>query len=177
MSAGHGWRNVGRVTSAQLLTDAFGRIKDVVHSAVEGLTEDQLTYRPGPDANSIAWLVWHLTRVQDDHVAEVADSDQVWPEWAGRFGLPFPVQDTGYRHDSASVGKVRVPADLLLGYHDATCARTVEYVSGIADADLARVVDERWNPPVTLAVRLVSVVSDDLQHAGQAAYVRGLVPR
>ncbi len=177
MWAGHGRRNVVGVTSAELLTDAFGRIKEVVHSAVEGLTEDQLTHRPGPDANSIAWLVWHLTRIQDDHVADVAGTEQTWPAWADRFGLPFGLRDTGYGHDAAAVGKVRVPADLLLAYHDATHARTVEYVSGVTDDDLQRIVDERWDPPVTLGVRLVSVVSDDLQHAGQAAFVRGLLPR
>jgi len=177
MSAGHGRRNVGRVTSSELLTDAFGRIRDVVHAAVEGLTEDQLSYRPETSANSIAWLVWHLTRIQDDHVAGVARTDQVWPEWADRFGLPFRLRDTGYGHDTAAVGKVLASADLLLGYHDATCARTVEYVSGVTDNDLGRIVDERWDPPVTLGVRLISVVSDDLQHAGQAAFVRGLLPR
>ncbi|MFC4855369.1 mycothiol transferase [Actinophytocola glycyrrhizae] len=165
------------MTSADLLTDAFGRISEVVHGAVDGLTEDQLTHRPEPSANSIAWLVWHLTRIQDDHVAQAAGAEQTWPAWAERFGLPFRLGDTGYGHDAEAVAKVRVPADLLLGYHDATCARTVEYVSGIADGDLGRVVDERWDPPVTLGVRLVSVVSDDLQHAGQAAYVRGLLPR
>ncbi len=165
------------MTSAELLTDAFGRIKEVVHSAVEGLTEDQLIHRPGPEANSIAWLVWHLTRIQDDHVADVAGTEQTWPAWADRFGLPFDPRDTGYGHDAAAVGAVRVPAELLLGYHDATCERTVEYVSGVTDDDLQRIVDERWDPPVTLGVRLVSVVSDDLQHAGQAAFVRGLLPR
>ena len=177
MSAGHRRRNVGRVTSAELLTDAFGRVRDVVHSAVEGLTEDQLTHRPGPAANSIAWLVWHLTRVQDDHVAGVAGTGQTWPRWADRFGLPFDLRDTGYGHDATAVGQVRAAAGLLTGYHDETHARTVEYLSGVTGDDLARVVDEHWNPPVTLGVRLVSVVSDDLQHAGQAAYVRGLLPR
>jgi uncharacterized damage-inducible protein DinB len=164
------------VTSAELLTDAFDRIRDVVHDAVEGLSEDQLAHRPAPGANSIAWLVWHLTRVQDDHVAEVAGAEQVWPGWADRFGLPFGVGDTGYGHDAEAVGAVRVAGDLLLGYHDAVHSRTVEYVRGITDGDLGRVVDERWDPPVTLGVRLVSVVSDDLQHAGQAAFVRGLLP-
>jgi len=177
MSAGQGRRNVELVTSAELLIDAFRRIREVVHGAVEGLTEDQLTYRPGPSANSIGWLVWHLTRIQDDHVADAAGTEQVWPHWADRFDLPFDVRDTGYGHSAISVSKVRVPAELLIGYHDATTERTVEYVSGIADGDLARVVDERWEPPVTLGVRLVSVVSDDLQHAGQAAFVRGLLPR
>ena len=50
-------------------------------------------------------------------------------------------------------------------------------MSGLTDADLPRVVDERWDPPVTLGVRLVSVISDCLQHAGQAAFVRGILLR
>jgi hypothetical protein len=165
------------VTSAELLVDAFGRIREVVHHTVDGLTEDQLSYRVDGEANSIAWLVWHLTRIQDDHVADAAGADQVWPQWADRFGLPFDLDETGYGHGSPQVAAVRVSAELLTSYHDETYERTVEYVSGIADADLARVVDTRWDPPVTLGVRLISVVSDDLQHAGQAAFVRGLLPR
>ena len=43
------------------------------------------------------------------------------------------------------------------------------------EADLERVVDTSWDPPVTLGVRLISVISDDLQHAGQAAYAAGLL--
>ncbi|TDV55016.1 uncharacterized protein DUF664 [Actinophytocola oryzae] len=159
-----------------MLVDAFGRIKGIVHQTVDGLSEDQLAHRPGGEANSIAWLVWHLTRIQDDHVADAAGTEQVWPKWADRFGLPFDVGDTGYGHDSAAVAVVRVSAELLAGYHDEVHERTVEYVSAVTDTDLARVVDERWDPPVTLGVRLVSVVSDDLQHAGQAAFVRGLLP-
>ena len=164
------------MTSADLLVDAFGRIREVVHHAVDGLNEDQLAHRLGADANSIAWLVWHLTRIQDDHVAGVAGTEQVWPKWADRFDLPFDQRDTGYGHDSAAVAAVRVSGELLTGYHDETYARTIEYVRGITDDDLGRIVDRRWDPPVTLGVRLVSVVSDDLQHAGQAAFVRGLLP-
>ncbi len=164
------------MTSADLLTDAFGRIREIVHHTVDGLTEDQLAYRVDGDANSIAWLVWHLTRIQDDHIADVAGTEQVWPKWADEFGLPFDPRDTGYGHDSAQVAAVRVKAELLTAYHDEAYERTVEYVSTVTDADLGRIVDPRWNPPVTLGVRLVSVVSDDLQHAGQAAFVRGLLP-
>jgi hypothetical protein len=60
------------MTSAELLADAFGRIQETVHDAVRGLTPEQLAFRIDSDANSIAWLVWHLTRIQDDHVADVA---------------------------------------------------------------------------------------------------------
>ena len=162
-----------------LLVDAFGRVKDVVHGAVEGLTREQLTHRIDPEANTIAWLVWHLTRIQDDHLADLADTEQVWlqDDWVSRFGLPFPPAAHGYGHSSEDVAAVDVPPELLLDYHDAVHARTVSYVEGLRDEEYDDVVDRAWNPPVTRAVRLVSVVADDLQHAGQAAFIRGVVLR
>jgi hypothetical protein len=166
------------VTSAELLTDAFTRIRELGHDVVDGLDADALAVRLSGRANSIAWLVWHLTRIQDDHVAEVAGTRQVWLArgWAERFGLPFDVSDTGYGHTTAEVAAVRVPTgELLTGYLDEVTEQTLGYVGGLVDGDLDRVVDERWDPPVTLGVRLVSVVGDDLQHLGQAAFVRGLL--
>ena len=167
------------MTSSELLTDAFDRIREEVHSAVEGLTVEQLGYRTDEGANSIGWLVWHLTRIQDDHIAGVAGHEQVYTshDWAKKFELPFEDSSTGYGHGPAEVAAVKVPAELLTGYYDAVHDKTLEYVTGLTDDDLARVVDEHWDPPVTLAVRLVSVISDDLQHAGQAAYVRGVLHR
>lgn len=164
-------------TTAELLTDAFDRISGVVESTVTGLSDEQLAARPAPGANPVGWLVWHLTRIQDDHVAGVAGVEQAWTAdgWHARSGLPFDPAEHGYGHDESQVDQVRLPADVLLGYHRAVHARTLEYVRGLTDADLDRVVDENWDPPVTLAVRLVSVVSDDLQHAGQAAYARGIL--
>jgi hypothetical protein len=167
-------------SSAELLTDAFGRIRGIVRSVVNGLGPDALTYRVDPRANTIVWLVWHLTRIQDDHIAEVAGQEQVWiaQGFADRFALPFEIHDTGYGHSADDVGAVRVDSgELLVEYHEAVYEQTVRYVRTITDDDLDRVVDRAWDPPVTLGVRLVSVLSDDLQHAGQAAFVRGLVER
>ncbi|RWZ61531.1 DUF664 domain-containing protein [Labedella populi] len=167
-------------TTADLLIDAVDRIRDSTARVLEGLTEEELTFRATADANSIAWLVWHLTRVQDDHVADVAGTEQVWTTggWFEDFGLPFGREATGYGMSSDLVGAVRrVPAERLSAYHDAVHDRTAEYLSGLHDADLDHIVDEAWDPPVTLGVRLVSVVSDDLQHVGQAGFVRGLLPR
>jgi Protein of unknown function (DUF664) len=167
------------MNTVDLLTDAFGRVRENVHDVVEGLTPEQLGARVD-DANSIAWLIWHLTRVQDDHISEVADAEQIWTarEWSERFGLPLPVTSTGYGHDSEHVAAVRVDSpDLLTGYYDEVHERTIDYVRGLTDADLDRVVDRAWNPPVTLGVRLVSVIDDDTQHVGQAAFVRGVILR
>jgi len=166
------------MTVAELLTDALSRIRGVVHEVAEGLTADQLAYRPQPSANSIGWLIWHLTRVQDDHVSDVAGTDQAWTAdgWMKRFGLPFEAGATGWGHSADEAGQVIVAsADLLTGYYDAVHDRSVGFVRTLADADLDRIVDNRWDPPVTLGVRLVSVIDDDAQHAGQAAYLRGLV--
>ncbi|MBN1092218.1 DUF664 domain-containing protein [Blastococcus sp. TML/M2B] len=164
--------------SADLLRYAYGQIHETLAATVGGLTADDLAARPAPDANPIGWLAWHLVRVQDDHVSEVAGHEQVWTAdgWADRFDLPFDASETGYGFDAEQVGRVRVPsADLLVGYAAAVSARTAEFLDGLTDSDLDRVVDERWDPPVTLGVRLVSVLSDDFQHLGQAAYVRGLL--
>ena len=166
------------MTSSELLLDAFDRVRGIVHRVVEGLTVDDLTFRLTPDANSIGWLVWHLTRIQDDHLAGAFEGEQVWAAqgWDSRFGLPFEPAATGYADSSADVAAVRADSELLLGYHDAVHAQSMEFLRGVVDADLSRVVDPSYDPPVTLGVRLVSVISDDLQHVGQAAYVRGLLP-
>jgi hypothetical protein len=162
-----------------ILLDAFGRVRDLVYSTVEGLGAEELNYRVDDRANTIAWLVWHLTRIEDDHLAHAANAGQVWIDdgWAERFDLSLRRHDTGYGHAPDDVAAVRASADLLVGYHDAVYARTVDYVERLTDDDLARVIDERWDPPVTLAVRLVSVLGDAFQHIGQAAYIKGLRDR
>ena len=166
------------MTSGEVLADAFSRVREGVHWAVDGLSAGQLAARLDEQANSIAWLCWHLSRVQDDHVAKAFGTGQVWPEFRDAFGLPLGPLETGYGHSSREVALVRVASgDLLTGYHDAVHEQTVRLVSGVTDSDLIRVVDERWDPPVTLGVRLVSVISDGLQHAGQAAFVRGILLR
>ena len=224
--------------SNELLMDAFERVRDGVHPAANGLTAEQLAFRPDAESNSIAWLVWHLTRIQDDHVAALAGAPQVWTAggwadrfalpldpsdtgyghdagtvavvvagsqlllgyfedvhaatvahlrgadqrwldggWAERFDLPLDRTDTGYGHDPAQVGLVVVESHLLLDYFEDVHATTVAYLATVTDDGLERVVDASWDPPVTVRVRLISVIADDLQHVGQAAYVRGLVYR
>jgi hypothetical protein len=168
-------------TSAQLLADAFGRIREDVAGVLSGLTPEQATHRLD-GGNPVSWLVWHLTRIQDDHVADGFGVPQVWAAdgWAARFGLPESTMDHGYGHDDGDVARfaaATADARLLLEYYEAVHAQTVKLVSAVTDADLDRVVDTRFEPPVTLAVRLVSVLNDDMQHAGQAAYVRGCLQR
>ncbi|WP_369133484.1 DinB family protein [Modestobacter sp. I12A-02662] len=166
--------------SRELLLNAFDNVEEAVRGAVESIDPGLLTARIGPDANTIAWLVWHLTRVQDDHVAEVAGRPQCYGEggWADRFALPFDAAATGYGFSADDVAATHVEdPHLLVGYHAEVHRRTAEFLQTVTAEDLDRVVDRRWDPPVTLGVRLVSVITDDLQHAGQAGYLRGVLER
>lgn len=170
------------MSSSEMLIEAFGRIQATVRSAVDGLTTDQLAFRPGTgtgnSGNSVAWLIWHLSRVQDNHIAEAAGQQELWLSdgWADRFNLDLDQQDTGYGHSTEQVGKVRVDSpELLTEYYEAVHARTLDFIRGLGETDFDRIVDSSWDPPVTLQVRLVSVLDDCTQHVGQASYVRGLL--
>jgi hypothetical protein len=164
--------------TTDLLTDHFGRIRELFVSAADGLSAEDAHRRPGGGGNPIAWLLWHTARIQDDHVAGLAQEPQAWQDgWADRFDLPFESGATGYGHSDEDVDALRIE-DLqqLVDYHEAVHRLTLDYVAGADAGELDRVVDERWDPPVTAGVRLVSVIGDALQHLGQAAYVRGLTP-
>jgi uncharacterized damage-inducible protein DinB len=166
------------VNASEVLSDGFGRLPELVGEAVHGLSPEQLRQAPADGANTIAWLVWHLSRVQDSHIAELIDSEQVYVsgDWAPKFGLKPDPSDTGYGYTAAQAAAVAPESwQVLVAYYEAVHARTMAFLDGLSDDDLDRVVDERWDPPVTLGVRLVSVYDDDTQHVGQAAYVRGLL--
>jgi uncharacterized damage-inducible protein DinB len=167
-------------TSADLLVDAVDRVQQTAHAVLDGVSPDALNDRLDGRTNSIAWLLWHLTRLQDDHFADAFAGEQIWlaDGWYDRFALPFPPSAHGYGQSAQQVSQLRVESpDLLRDYHDAVHDRSVSYLRRMSDADLDRIVDASWDPPVTLAVRLVSVISDDLQHAGQAAFLRGILQR
>lgn len=160
-----------------MVLDAFSRVAATVHDAVTGLTPEQLAWRPAPEANPIGWTVWHLSRVLDDHLADLAGTAQVWPSWVGGIEAPYANQEFGYGHTPAQVGQLRATDDGLLDYWNQVHQRAREIVMGLAADDPERIVDSRFDPPVTLAARLVSLMDEGSQHAGQVAYLRGLLDR
>jgi uncharacterized damage-inducible protein DinB len=163
---------------ASLLLELYGRIPPLARAAVEGVDPDRLTEQPSAGINTIAWLVWHLARVQDHHIAELLGADQVWMsgDWPRRFGLEADPSNTGYGHTAEEMAAVRPEQpEVLIDYLDVVDSRTRAMLAELGPEDLDRVVDRRWDPPVTMGVRLISAAVDCLQHAGQAAYVRGLL--
>ena len=175
-----------------ILEDGFGRVREAVQHSLLGLSPDQLVRQPSPSTNSVGWIVWHLSRITDDHFAALAHvleggeaprqrertvpPGQLWPQWQPRFGTPYPEGSTGYGHTADQVAAFpRIDPALLNDYHAAVHERALEVLRGLGPADFGTVVDFRWDPPVTAAVRIVSILNDATQHVGQAAYVRGLL--
>lgn len=163
--------------SKDIVIEAFGRIRGILNRSLPGLTAEQLAYRPTDQANSIAWLAWHLTRIQDGHLSDLAERPQAWIEegWHAKFDKPADPKDTGQRYTPEQVAAIR-PAgpQVLLDYHEAVYQRSVAYIATLSPADMDRVLNEpQYDPPPTVGVRLVSVCSDNIQHAGQVAYLRG----
>jgi hypothetical protein len=166
------------MNSGELLKDAFTRVRELVHISASGIDSAKLTYRPEPGANSIAWLLWHLTRIQDDHVSEIAGLEQAWVTdgWAAKFGMQPDPKNDGRGHGPAEVAAIAPDGpELLIAHHNAVSDRTFEYLEKIDADELDRIIDYPYDPPVSVGVRLVSVISDNIQHAGQAPYLRGIV--
>lgn len=164
------------MSEIELITDGFTRVADELPSLLDGLSGDQLLWRPSDQANSIGWLAWHIGRCEDVQMAPLAGLPQVWEGWRDRFGLPYGPDEMGYGQTSEQVGAFNVTdPHLLIGYYADVAEQTRRVVEAERDNDLDRVIDDRWDPPVTAAVRIVSVINDVTQHLGQIAYIKGLL--
>lgn len=161
-----------------IIIDALERIRSIVQRSLNNLSLEDAHRQPGPETNSIAWLAWHLTRIQDNGIAGLFDQEQAWRSqgWHATFGMdPDPDHD-GSGHTPEQVAAFRVNSvQTLLDYHNAVSECSKALVAAMQPGDFDRTLNEpQYQPLPTVGVRLVSVMSDNLQHAGQMAYLRGL---
>ena len=162
----------------ELLTDGYGRILTILENALKGLTQDDLNWQASKDSNSMGWLAWHLTRVQDTNIARMMGDEQVWIKdgWHAKFNRPADPRDTGFGNTPEDIAAFRSPeTKILIDYHKTVLERTKGYFQSLSPADLERELNEpQFQPLPTVGVRLISIMADSLQHAGQISYMRGL---
>lgn len=163
----------------ELIVDGYDRLSDLMKEALAGLSTADLDRQPHRDCNSLGWTAWHGTRVQDSQIAELMGEAQLWIRdgWHKKFKRPADPDDTGYGHTLAQVRAFKTPsARIQLDYSRATVERTKQYLASLNPSDLDRELDEPWQKPLpTVGVRIVSVLADCHQHAGEASYIRGFL--
>jgi hypothetical protein len=163
----------------ELIVDGYERLPELAEEALAGVRLADLDRAPRPGCNPLGWTVWHLTRVQDGQIADLMGEADLWTRdgWHRKFGRPPDHEDSGYGHTPAQVRAFRSPpAKTQLDYLRAVTARTKQYLAGLASGDLDRELDESWyTPRPTVGVRIVSILADCHQHAGEASYIRGLL--
>ena len=165
-----------------LLTASLDRSRERFDRALDGVTIKQANTQPAPQTapriDSLTWLVWHTAREIDLQVSALAGTDALWTSagFSRRFALPLPDDTEDWRHAPEQAALVRV-SDLavLTDYLDAAYALIRDYLTGLDPASLDEVIDHSWQPPVTRASRLASIIDDAAQHSGQAVYSRRLL--
>ena len=162
----------------ELLIDGYQRVPEFLESVLDGLTQDDLSWQPKYDCNSIGWLVWHLTRQQDAQIASLMGAEQLWiiDKWYDKFDMQADPNDIGFGHTPEQVKAFKSPGVReLLDYNSAVVKRSKNYIRSLSEIDLDKELDEPWFQPLpTVGVRLISILDDSVLHAGQAAYIRGL---
>ena len=164
------------------LADGLDRSRERFDRVLDGVTVEQANARPvsglAPRIDSLTWLAWHTAREIDLQISALAGVEPLWTGagFSARFALPLPDDTEDWRHTPEQAALVRVDdLALLTDYLDAACALARDYLDGLEAAALDEVVDRSWDPPVTRAARLVSIIDDAAQHSGQAVYARRLL--
>ena len=160
--------------ATDILIDGFTRVYDSLHRMLPDLSEAELAQEPHP---SMGWLAWRLSRVIDNNASRLAGKEQLWVAagWGERFGMTPSSYDFGRSaaHSREQVHTFRASAELLLAYHEAVYARMKTYLSALSPEELARQIDiERYQPPPTVAVRLISVLENAMNNQGQISYLK-----
>ena len=170
------------MTTLEMLIDVLSRSRERFDRAFDGVTLEQANTRPTPDLapriDSLTWLAWHTARELDIQVAPLAGLEPVWITGGHRerFALPLPDDTEDWHHTPEQAALVRVDdLTVLTDYLDAAYALIRGYLAGLTTASLDDVVDRAWDPPVTRASRLASIIDDAAQHSGQAVYTRRLL--
>ena len=158
---------------------ALQRNWDMVSTAVDGVDDDTLKRMPNDESNSMAWLVWHMTRVEDRFIhARFQDAGQLWTAggWHDKFGMESDPDEFGIGWSTQQVAEWPCPSrEVLMGYYDAVNAAARSYIQGLDADGLQRRVPAPGPAGSTMSVAdaLGILVWDNVVHGGQVAYIRG----
>ena len=163
------------MTLNEFITDALEKENGFLIDALDGLTADEMSWQPAPDANSIGWILWHMVRVEDMWIQFFAQfQTELWEAegWHEKFGLP--TRDNGFGHTTEQVNNFPgVDLEQFLQYRAAVRASTLAYLNTLSPDDMETVPRER-RPEMSLGAMFRQIIGEMYQHLGHIAYLLGL---
>ena len=166
------------MNTSQFIADCLAQTHLRLHATCEGLTAEQVLWRPAPTANNIGFILWHMARHEDGRVTAIACGAEgfetdLWATdgWYERFGQPVTAPGPG---DRLGLRSLAIPApEVLLSYFRAVNERTMRFVALLDEERLNDYIGHR-EPRQTVAGSLRHVIVHQNNHHGQIDYLRGL---
>ncbi|MDA0769103.1 MAG: DinB family protein [Chloroflexi bacterium] len=166
----------------ETLEDYYGR----VNVAIEPLTSLEMAWRPSPEANSIAFIYWHVARVEDGWTNSFGKGESaVWQRdrWHERLGLAEKGSGFGLSVEELAAFP-DLPKDLLQEYFTSVRQETLAFLRGLGESDFDYVPNRTPFPETagtvsrfrsfSMARMYRQLIGEEDQHLGQISYVRGL---
>lgn len=145
---------------------------------LEGLTPEELSWRPNPQCMSIGFIAWHYDRILDMWMARCRDAPQLWEEgWADKMGRsPAQPLDNGVMFTEKELEGFEVPPlSLLLEYAGAAKESAMRFLKGLTDDALDKTFIMARGGEINLTTMFQQVIWEFNQHGGQMAYLRGML--
>ncbi|WP_163654843.1 DinB family protein [Listeria sp. PSOL-1] len=162
----------------QLSIDTLARAKERFEESLNQMSVAESNTMPAPLIKSVTWLIWHTARELDYQISDLNKSQPLWLSqgWKEKFGLDLPDDTEDWHHTPQEAAKVIVSDKaILLDYLNASIDFTTSFLNTLEEESLDEIIDANWDPVVTRATRIVSIIDDAVMHSGQAVYTRRLV--
>ena len=141
--------------------------------ALDGLTQEEFAWSPTAECNNIAFILWHIARVEDFFVNRVIQREKELHEaegWQEKLGTP--VKAYGLTVEELQAWPVPKMEDLKV-YANAVREKTLAFLGSIPPEKLDEVPRPDRSPD-SIGVTLGHMCTEVALHVGQICYLRGV---
>lgn len=160
-------RHIGRELSG---------LKSALERPLDGLTREEISWRPSCGCNSIGLILFHIARTEDSIIqSSVKGEPLIWESAKWYEKLNLPVEEEGAHYTIEQVNAFKVPPfNDLMAYYDAVRRKTKECLRGMQPEELDRNISFGNYGELPLATIFSFIVTHASQHVGEISYLRGL---
>lgn len=159
--------------TVSFISDCLEQVRIRLLGTCEGMNQEEVLWRPEPYANNIGFVLWHVTRAEDNLVMRLENGHALWVTggWHEKFGQPVNAPDPGDRMGLRALAIPGLP--VLLGYSQAVGEQTRRLLGELTVDRLDQPIGPS-QPGQTVTANLRHLITHRNNHHGQMDYIRGL---